>query len=201
MTATNRRKFYLVRHGETHLNAEGRIRGLLDVPLTERGWAEADAVGVALVPAHPVRVVTGPLARARETAGAIAEHTGAPVVVDDRYVDRDYGRWSGQIRSEVIAQWGSVDDAPGVEPVGDVVTRCTSVLEEQMAYPEDGPIVLVGHDATNRALLAALFPELGPAEGIPQRTACWNLVESDGTNWRLLLLDQKPGDPVPEAAR
>ncbi|HUH71470.1 MAG TPA: histidine phosphatase family protein, partial [Mycobacterium sp.] len=56
---------------------------------------------------------------------------------------------------------------------------------------DSGPIVLVSHDAFNRALLAQIDPGLTHVE---QRTACWNQLSfSDGT-WRVDAYDQKPGD-------
>lgn len=40
-----------------------------------------------------------------------------------RFNDRDYGRWTGQPKTDVIAQWGTVDAAPGVEPTSSILSR------------------------------------------------------------------------------
>ena len=65
---------YLVRHGRTTLNAEGRLRGLLDPPLDEIGQRQVEDLGAAFasLSERPHRVVAGPLLRAQQTASAIA---------------------------------------------------------------------------------------------------------------------------------
>lgn len=62
-------------------------------------------------------------------------------------------------------------------------------------------MVVVAHDAVNSALLSFLDPTLGSADHIPQRTACYNVLEHDDRGWSVLLVDQIPptgkvlGDP------
>lgn len=63
-----RKSFVLIRHGETPLNAAGLIGGITDVPLTERGRAQALAQAESLVPYQFDAVLVSPLRRAQETA-------------------------------------------------------------------------------------------------------------------------------------
>ena len=73
----------LVRHGQSELNAAGRLAGRLDTPLTELGVAQAKAMAASLADlGEPAAVISSPLQRARDTAAAI----GLPVVVDQRWV-------------------------------------------------------------------------------------------------------------------
>src|SRR5918995_423684 len=58
----------LVRHGETEWSRDGRHTGNTDVPLTERGMEQAQALGAALEGRSFIRVLTSPLSRAGETA-------------------------------------------------------------------------------------------------------------------------------------
>src|SRR5438270_599571 len=61
----------LVRHGQTAVNAGGRLQGRIDAPLTDVGRSQAAAAAAAvLAVATPARVITSPLLRARETAAA-----------------------------------------------------------------------------------------------------------------------------------
>ena len=83
---------YLVRHGETSLNADGRLRGLADPELNERGEAQARAGAVALATVDADVVVSSPLRRAVRTAAAITDHAGITHQTDDRFNDRDYGQ-------------------------------------------------------------------------------------------------------------
>ena len=182
-------RVYLARHGQTALNAEGRLRGLSDPPLDDVGRAEADRLGVVLAAKHPTRVLSSPLQRAVATASAIARAAGITATADERVYDRDYGPWTGAVKADVIAEFGSVDAAPGVEPLESLSARVHAAFSDIVDEPGAGPLVLVSHDAVNRALLAALDAGL---TDVGQRTGCWNqLSRVDGT-WRVDLYDQKP---------
>lgn len=89
-------------------------------------------------------------------------------------------------------RWGSVDRAPGVESTERVLYRVSVVLMQQFDFLGPRPVVLVSHDAVNRALLAHLDPTLGPASIIGQRTACWNELVHVMGDWRVTRVDQKP---------
>ena len=94
---------YLVRHGQTALNAAGVLRGLLDPPLDETGQRQARWLGTALAPRKPSAIIASPLRRARQTAQPIADLAGLDVATDRRLIDRDYGQWSGARQKAVIA--------------------------------------------------------------------------------------------------
>ena len=192
MPVTNNARVLLVRHGRTVLNAENRLRGRLDPELDAVGLAEADALAQELAAREPARVVSSPLRRAVQTAEAIARRAGVRVQVDRGLIDRDYGSWAGHSKDELIDRWGSVDAAPGVERPEHVLYRACVVLVQQLDFLGPYPVVLVSHDAVNRALLAHLDPALGPASRIDQRTACWNELVHRMGDWRVELVDQKP---------
>lgn len=190
MPAHDPPRLYLVRHARTILNAQGRLRGRLDPLLDEAGRAEARATADMMAKLSPRRIVSSPLQRAVETADAIAGSAGLSVIVDRRLADRDYGPWAGSLEADVIAQYGSIDDAPGVESTAAVVERARSCLDDQVGYLGGGPVVLVSHDAVNRPLLADLDPEVGRAEELQQATACWNTLAHDGDRWRVERVDE-----------
>jgi broad specificity phosphatase PhoE len=158
---------YLARHGQTALNESGVLRGLLDPPLDETGWRQAADLGAALSRRQPSLVVASPLRRARETAQPVAESTGLAVRTDDCFLDRDYGPWAGTPKEAVVARWGSVDAAPGVEPRSAVRDRAVRGLTA----------LVVSHDAVNREVLAAVDPNLGDPDGIPQDNGCFNILQ------------------------
>lgn len=116
MIAPATRVVYVVRHGRTALNAEGRLRGHLDPPLDEVGLEEVCELGEAFaaLPVRPARVVSGPLQRTRQTAEAIAGLCGIEICIEPRLVDRDYGPWTGAPSVDVQARFGSaLADLPG----------------------------------------------------------------------------------------
>ena len=184
---------YLARHGRTALNAEDRLRGLSDPPLDEVGLAEVARLSRVLADRSPVAVISSPLQRAVVTARAIGSAAGAPVSSDVRLNDRDYGPMTGERREEVERRYGSIDAAPGVEPMAALADRARAAFVELVAEHDSGPIVLVSHDAFNRALLQQIDPTL---THIGQRTACWNQLSFVEGAWRVDAYDQKPGDPA-----
>lgn len=198
----------LARHGRTELNAGGLLRGHLDPPLDTVGESEVAALGhdlaQLLAQLQVVRIVCSPLGRAVQTASAIAAALPAPppaVQVAQGLMDRDYGRWAGHSREEVESEYGSIDDADGVEAASVVTERARAVLEAQVPLLTSGPVVLVAHDAVNRLLLASLDPSLGSADNIGQRTACWNLLSYRDGSWRVDRIDQEPLEVTDQRVR
>lgn len=184
------RHLYLVRHGQTALNAEGRLRGLSDPPLDETGLAEARNLAVAFATKRPSIVVSSPLERAVDTARVIAEAAGAARWVDEHFNDRDYGPQTGQLKEEVIARWGTVDDAPGVEPAAAVLARARPGLDALLNDAPGLSVIVVTHDAVIRPLIASIDPT---KTDLAAPTGSWNdLCRTDGT-WSVLATDQKPG--------
>lgn len=189
---------YLVRHGRTLLNAEGRLRGLADPPLDEVGLREAEELAQALASSGARVVATSRLVRARRTAQAVAQALGVRPVVDPGFLDRDYGPQTGRSRAAVEHRWGSVDRAPGVESTAVVLDRVRAGVERLFGTPTAGatPVdtaVVVTHDAVIRPFLRWVEPHVDDPE-IP--TGSWCLLTADEGRWRVELVDQKPGATV-----
>ncbi len=182
MTPAHDGSVFLVRHGRTGLNAAGGLRGHIDVDLDDVGRAEVAALGDYFRGIAIAAVVTSPLTRARDTAAAIAAATGAPQHVEPALIDRDYGEWAGHTRAEVEARFGSLDGAPGVEPLDVVAARAVGCIERLLTGGAT-PLVVVADDAVNRAVLNRLVPSLGAPDQIPQRTGCWNQLDRHSGNW------------------
>lgn len=181
----------LVRHGRTALNASGRLRGHLDPPLDEVGLDQiarlAAQVAPLLAQGGTRRILSSPLRRTMQSARATADRAGLTVAADERLIDRDYGTWAGQPTNEVIARWGSLDAAPGVEPAASVIARARNVLFDDT---EETTRLLVSHDAVLHAILEDLEPDLA---GIPLEPASWCVLEhfADGT-WRVVSTNNRP---------
>ncbi|OCB54770.1 phosphoglycerate mutase [Mycobacterium malmoense] len=182
-------RVYLARHGRTALNADGRLRGLSDPPLDEVGIAEVARLADTLATRHPQAVISSPLQRAVATAQAIGTAAHAPVTIDARLTDRDYGPMTGLRRDDVERRYGSIDSAPGVENRTALADRAQQTFYELVSEFASGPIVLVSHDAFNTALLARLDPSL---DNIGQRTACWNQLSLVDGTWRVDAYDLAP---------
>lgn len=183
-------RVFLVRHSRRALNAEGRLRGHLDPTLDDLGQREAAAVAAELWEWRIVKILASPLRRALQTAEAIGHALQVPVTAVDDLIDRDYGPWAGEVEADVVARFGSLDAAPGVEPLDAVATRSMALLEAQLPVLAHGDVVLVSHDAVNKALLSFLDPALGLT--LRQATGCWNEIGRSDDHWRITRINQQP---------
>jgi glucosyl-3-phosphoglycerate phosphatase len=171
------------------------LRGLLDPPLDEAGRLQAGRLGAALGPRMPSVVVASPLLRARQTAQPVADRAGREVTTDERLLDRDYGQWTDTDREAVVARWGSVDNAPGVEPLPAVRERAMRGLPDIARRSRGGRAVVVSHDAVNRQLLVAFDAGLGDPGTLPQDNGCFNTLELRGDRWTVCSVNELPAEP------
>jgi probable phosphoglycerate mutase len=188
---------FLIRHGETALNAAGVLRGQLDVPLSATGHSEALALG-ELFHGLPLRaVVSSPLRRAADTARPLLVDSTAPLETDDRLRDRFYGEWAGHPLAEVEERFGSIDQAPGVEQWPCVADRAEMAFLDAVAGAGAAAggqlgVALVTHDAVLRALLGRLLPSFDIG-GVELPTGSWSeIVAGPGAGWQALHLGEVP---------
>ncbi len=100
---------YLLRHGETEWNVQGRIQGALDSPLTERGRLQAQIMGLTLkrvLQGASVPIYCSPLGRARQTLEIVCTYAGLDAAgcrFDDRLCELSWGEWDGMTTAEIEA--------------------------------------------------------------------------------------------------
>ena len=94
-----------VRHGETAWNVDARIQGQLDIQLNETGRWQARRVGHALSAEQIAAVYSSDLGRAHETARAIGDAAGIPVVAHPGLRERRFGMFEGKTFDEIHEQW------------------------------------------------------------------------------------------------
>jgi broad specificity phosphatase PhoE len=156
-------RLLLLRHGQTDLSVQRRYSGHGDPELTELGSRQAAAAAARLAAMPGIAaVLSSPLLRARQTAAAVAEATGAPLVIRDGLVETDFGAWEGltfaearERDPEVHGAWlGSEHVAPpGGESFAAVGRR---IAAERAAVVEEFPgamVVLVSHVTPIKMLL------------------------------------------------
>lgn len=154
----------LLRHGETPLSVERRFAGRGDIPLTETGKLQAKAAAQRLAAARGGidLIVTSPLQRARLTAEAVAAATGAPVEVDDGWIETDFGEWEGLSYAEAMERWPDEVTAwmkdtakapPGGESFAATGRRVLAALDRLLARAEPGRVVVVSHVTPMKTVL------------------------------------------------
>ena len=85
----------LVRHGETDWNADGRLQGHTDRPLSEYGRRQARQLAAELEHEDLEAIYASDLSRARETADIVGEQLRLAVVIDADLREKDWGTWEG----------------------------------------------------------------------------------------------------------
>jgi probable phosphoglycerate mutase len=93
-------KLCVVRHGETAWNAEGRVQGQLDIPLSDTGHAQARALAQALAHEKFDAIYSSDLLRVRQTALPTAAVLQQEIVFSERLRERHYGIFQGITYSE-----------------------------------------------------------------------------------------------------
>jgi broad specificity phosphatase PhoE len=88
-------RLLLVRHGETDWNADGRLQGQTDRPLSDFGRRQARQLADELADEELEAIYSSDLSRARETAEIVGERLGLPVVLDPDLREKDWGTWEG----------------------------------------------------------------------------------------------------------
>jgi probable phosphoglycerate mutase len=94
----------VIRHGETAWNAEHRIQGHLDIPLSTAGFSQAARLAERLAGERVDAVYSSELARAWLTALPLAERLGLEVIPEPRLRERSFGVFEGLTLDEIAAQ-------------------------------------------------------------------------------------------------
>ena len=155
---------YLIRHGQTAWNSEGRAQGHADIPLDELGMHQAGLLGDSFRTLHLARVLSSDLKRSRMTAEAIVRATGAPLELDAALRERSFGDWEGKSFEEINTLVREAEDKqkvsafdvvpPGGESFRMVWRRVQPIAEE--LFRERRHIAVVSHGAACALLLAQL---------------------------------------------
>ena len=173
-------QWYLIRHGETDWNAEGRVQGQTDVPLNALGRAQAAGSAARLADIGFAAAYASDLSRARETAGVIVAALASAPEVQLRASLREvaYGELEGARWEEVRASTGELRDSQGayhdldLKPGGgeshrDLLERLAGFARELESRHPDDDVLVVSHGGALRALAVALL-------GLPE-DAFWRM--------------------------
>src|SRR5437016_3120578 len=144
---------YLARHGETACSRSGQHTGRTDLPLTERGEANARALGTRLSGLSFAKVFTSPLQRAVRTCELAG--FGEKAEADPDLVEWDYGQCEGrrtvEIRQERPDWYLFRDGCPGGETPDQVGARADRVIDRIRAVQGDVLVFSGGHILRVRA--------------------------------------------------
>jgi broad specificity phosphatase PhoE len=162
----------LVRHGETDWNAEGRLQGHTDRPLSDYGRRQAQQLAAELDGEELVAIYSSDLARARETAEIVGRRLGLPTVFDPDLREKDWGTWEGltaaeRDRVELVGE--------STEAHRDRILDALRRISER--HPGDGCVLVVTHGGSMRRVQTAA---MGVALPVVENCGRWLCSCEDG---------------------
>ncbi len=148
-------KVYAARHGQTEWNTQNRVLSRTDQPLTENGLSQARLLAKRAADCGIDVIYVSPKLRARQTAQVVAEACRAPVIVDERLTEHDYGIYEGRLRTDPEYQASRRQFAsryPNGESLLDVTARVYAFLEQLKSDQDGKTVLIVSHGGICRAI-------------------------------------------------
>lgn len=155
-------KIYILRHGETALNAKGVMQGRLNEPLNQSGRELAEMTGRAIKGIHFDYCISSPLDRAKETAEIILHESenDIPIAIDERIIEMDFGI----MEEKKITEMGEeglkfFNDPfhfagfPNGESILDVCDRTQDFLKELIAKDDGKTYFISTHGCAMRGMV------------------------------------------------
>jgi len=190
-------KLYLVRHGEAE-GSEGRAVGQLDLPLSDLGIRNLEALAACWQGSSPVRLYASDLHRAIDSARILANRFRIEPILDARLREVSFGDWEGRDWDEIYTSDRQRYDAwterwwdlapPGGESFADLAERALAWFQDLGEGPDT---IVVAHGGSIRALLVELLAiPRERAFDLQLSPARVSAVEISDRGCELLFLDQ-----------
>ena len=182
-------KIYLIRHGQTDWNLEGKIQGRHDVSLNETGSKQAELLAMGMDKRPVVQIFSSRQKRALETAQAVGRRQHVAVTVIDGLEEVEFGEWEGKTWDEISREYPEefkdwcTEPAEIVPPGGEsrpqIYRRIGNALKEILRRSR-GDIAIVSHGAALAYMVSIMLEkELGDHDEIIVKNASISTVEYD----------------------
>ncbi|MFD2868944.1 histidine phosphatase family protein [Kurthia populi] len=178
-------EMYLIRHGETEFNVEGKFQGQSNSPLTENGKDQIYQVARMLKmelgdDIHNWEIISSPLGRAMDSTKILCETLAydlTKVQTDERLAEVSVGDWAGLYIEDIKAQWPRLLEGTnhynwyfnslGGERYADVEGRVKAFLE---SVKDKEKLIVVAHGVTSR-IIRGLYQNLDKDEALSLEVA------------------------------
>lgn len=190
---------YIIRHGRTDWNVQGRIQGHTDIPLNEEGEAQAKKLAEELKHIHFDEVFSSDLLRAKRTAELIVLEKKLAVKTTQALREQTYGIYEGRRGEDVdrelkrlfddykklsVQELMTQREDPSMETHEEVVSRFITFLREIAVTYKGKNILIATHGAVMRYFLIHLG--FGDYQSLPPRSiknTAYVMVQSDGLDF------------------
>lgn len=193
-------KIYLIRHGQTDWNIQGRIQGSHDIPLNEAGQRQATQLAEGMDSRPVSRIFSSTLTRAMETAQKIGSRQNVEIYPMPQLIEVEFGKWEGMTWEEIMEAypkeyrlWALNPDEvapPGGETQEQVIRRCVGAINEALRITggrED--IAIVSHGATIAYLVSYMMRDNPEIESIIVENASITTVNYSPLTEDFMLLE------------
>lgn len=178
-------EMYLIRHGETEFNVEGKFQGQSNSPLTENGKDQIYQVARMLKmelgdDIHNWEIISSPLGRAMDSTKILCETLAydlTKVQTDERLAEVSVGDWAGLYIEDIKAQWPRLLEGTnhynwyfnslGGERYADVEGSVKAFLE---SVKDKEKLIVVAHGVTSR-IIRGLYQNLDKDEALSLEVA------------------------------
>jgi len=162
-------RIFLIRHGETNWNKEGRFQGQIDIPLNENGKNQARKTFEYLRNISFNKAFSSSMHRPYETAQIILQnYKDLKIEKIDSLVEISHGLWEGKLESEIKENWPRLLKnwhnkpeeviMPEGESIKDVSERSIEAFNDICLSQKDNDLtLLVAHDAVNKTLICNIL--------------------------------------------
>ena len=162
-------RIFLVRHGETNWNKEGRFQGQINVPLNTNGKYQAKKASEYLNEINFNKVFSSSMDRPYETAKIILQNKpNIKIKKIETLIEISHGLWEGKLENEIKEQWPELLKnwhekpqeviMPEGESIGEVSKRSVKAWKEICLAQKDKDLTLVvAHDAVNKTLICDIL--------------------------------------------
>ena len=198
-------KIYIIRHGETALNAKGVMQGRINEPLNENGRNLAALTGRGMQGIRFDACISSPLSRALETAELVLRESGSDLSIrtDDRLLEMDFGdidaRKITEMGEESMSFFMAPFQFPGFpngESIRGLCERTQPFLKELIAKDDGKTYLISTHGCAMRAMTNYLMES--PSDfwlGHAPYNCSLTIVEAEGGAARITDIDRVFYDP------
>lgn len=172
-------ELWVIRHGESTWNADGRYQGQADVPLSDAGIEQTRRLTQRLLALQQSGITfqaiyTSDLMRAADTAQMSSETLGIPLVKDPQLREIDVGELLGLLRHEITDRYPEyiaslksepwLTKRPAGESMQDLFQRCEKVFQSYAQEHEGSRILVFTHGGVVRVAAGLALGSLQAAQ-------------------------------------
>lgn len=138
---------YVLRHGQTNYNLEGRFQGQVDVEINNTGIEQIRETAKELQNIHFDVIISSPLIRAIQTAKILSQDE---IIIDNRIIERSFGKLEGEMS---IANYEEKIEEYNIETIDSLIKRTYAFLDDIInTYKEKENILIVTHECIAKVI-------------------------------------------------